>query len=412
MNILMVFCDMVRGNLLPHINNQIKKTEFDKILESLGGTFYTNAYTPAPDTGRGYAMLQTGLLPKKNGCDDVWKYPEFFLKENIPTIESILLKENFYTTYILAERNDISGVYPKNFKNRIPIDFNKKTYVDSFKELKKIINKNEKTFTWLSLDDYHVAADDYGASMKSDEVGKLKLASILKKLFLEIDSKEFDEIIFVSDHGNVHKHGFSDERLLNLLNDDRSKILLYRVNNKQNNFKINNELRSILDVFPTILEISKVKKEIECDGISLNKKVGGNRIITMESYSKFLHLSPLDLWACRSKSFYFLTNQNFKKMYKVKESIKYKQIDIDLEIEKRCINQLKKETVNYELKEKELLSIDRYYKVLNHNYKYSDNTERNVINTERLKSIQIKRIPYYLKVILSKISKRLKECNL
>lgn len=405
MNILMVFCDMVRGNLLNHINSQIEKTEFDEILEELGGTLYSNAYTHAPDTGRGYAMLQTGKLPKKNGCDDVWKYPEFFLKEEILTLEEILLENDFYTSYILAERNDISGVYPKNFRNRIPIDFNKRTYMDSFKELKGIINNNKNTFTWISLDDYHVAADDYGASMKSDSVGKMKLHSILNSLFSTIDPTEFDEIIFVSDHGNVHKHGFTDARVLNLLNDDRSKILLYRVNKESKGFEINDELRSILDVFPTILDTLKINKTIEYDGISLNKEVDENRMITMESYSKFLHLSPLNLWGCRSKDYYYITNQDYKKFYRVKGPIKYEEVDIDLNLEQKIIEKLKSETLNYSIKEKEILSIERYYKVLNHPYKYSDNTERNVINTERLKSIQIKRIPYYFKVILSKIIK-------
>ncbi|MEG1009902.1 MAG: hypothetical protein RSF67_08870, partial [Clostridia bacterium] len=402
---LLIFCDMVRGNLLHNINKNIKKSKFDLFLENLGGTLYTNAYTPAPDTGRAYSMLQTGLSCKKNGCDDVWKYPEFFLKEDIEILDEILLKEDIETTYIGTKRNDLSGVFSKKVKNKILIDFKTQTYEKSFLILNEKLKKFDKTFTWICLDDYHVAADDYGASMKSDDVGKEKLFNIFEKLFTVLDKNEFDEIIILSDHGNVHKYGFTDSRILNLLNDDRTKILLYRVTKKNQEFKLNNELRSILDVFPTIIEIFKIKNQ-NFEGISLNKEVFDERIISMESYSEFLHLSPLNLWACRSKDYFYLTNQNYKKMYQVKSPIDYKEINIDIKEEEKFIKVLKEETVNYQAKEKELKSIERYYEVLNYHYRYSDNSERNQFNKERLKSLKIKRIPYYLSVLLSKLAKR------
>ncbi|MBC2850937.1 hypothetical protein H5J22_05730 [Cetobacterium sp. 8H] len=402
---LLIFCDMVRGNLLHNINKNIKKSKFDLFLENLGGTLYTNAYTPAPDTGRAYSMLQTGLSCKKNGCDDVWKYPEFFLKEDIEILDEILLKEDIETTYIGTKRNDLSGVFSKKVKNKILIDFKIQTYEKSFLILNEKLKKFDKTFTWICLDDYHVAADDYGASMKSDDVGKEKLFNIFEKLFTVLDKNDFDEIIILSDHGNVHKYGFKDSRILNLLNDDRTKILLYRVTKKNQEFKLNNELRSILDVFPTIIESFELQNRKVC-GVSLNQKVTDERIISMESYSEFLHLSPLNLWGCRSKDYFYLTNQNYKKMYQVRSPVDYKEINIDKEEEEKFIKVLKEETVNYEVKEKELKSIERYYEVLNYHYRYSDNSERNQFNKERLKSLKVKRVPYYISVLLSKLTKR------
>lgn len=405
-HVLLIFCDMVRANLLHNINKKIKKNKFDEFLEKMEGTLYTNAFTPAPDTGRAYSMLQTGVSCKNNGCDDVWKYPEFFLKEEIEILDEILLKKGIETTYVGTKRNDLSGVFSSKVKNKILVDFKKNTYVKSFYTLKEKLEKNNKTFSWICLDDYHVAADDYGASMKSDEVGKEKLSIILNKLFDIIDKNKFDEIIILSDHGNVHEYGFKDSRVLNLLNDDRTKILLYRIKKENSKFKLNNELRSIMDIFPTILENFKIELLNQVDGISLNKRVADDRVILMESYSEFLHLAPLNLWACRSKDFLYLTNQKYKKMYKVIDSIEYKECEIEQIIERNFIELLKKETVNYELKEKELRSIERYYEVLNYYYKYSDDSERNIINKQRIKSLKIRRIPYYITVLLSKFSKK------
>lgn len=405
-HVLLIFCDMVRGNLLHNVNKKIKKSNFDIFLEKMGGTLYINAFTPAPDTGRAYSMLQTGLSCKNNGCDDVWKYPEFFLKDEIKILDEILLENNVETTYIGTKRNDLSGVFSNRVKNKILIDFKENTYLEAFQNLKEKIDGNDKTFSWICLDDYHVAADDYGASMTSDDVGKEKLSIILNKLFNIIDKNIFDEIIILSDHGNVHQYGFKDIRILNLLSDDRTKILLYRVNKKNISFKLNDELRNILDIFPTILESFNIKALDYVEGISLYKKISKDRIISMESYSEFAHLAPLNLWGCRSKDFLYLTNQKYKKMYQVINLIEYKECKIEKNVEDSFIEVLKKETVNYELKEKELKSIERYYKVLNYCYKYSDNSERNLFNKQRIKSLKIRRIPYYVTVLLSKILKK------
>lgn len=403
-NVLLIFCDMVRGNLLSDLNKNIKESEFEIFLKSLKGTLYTNAYTPAPDTGRGYAMLQTGLSCKKNGCDDVWKTPKFFLKENIATLDKIMSKNEINTKYLIPERDDMVGVLGKEIKSKILVDFNNITYKDGFKSLRKDIETFKNNFFWVSFDDYHVAADDYGASMKSDEVGKEKLAIIFKLFFSILPKEKFDEIIIVSDHGNVHKYGFKDERVLNLLNDDRTKILLYRWKKGNNKFLLNNELRSILDIYPTILERFSIKYK-ELDGISLNINSHKDRKIVMESYSKFFHLAPLDLWGVRTNKYLYLTNLKFKSMYKV-NGMEYEKCKVDVEMEKEFIKELKKESVCYEIKKLEKESIVRYYRMLNCRYKYSDNSPRKIYNLSRIKSIKINRIPYYCSVILNKFFKK------
>lgn len=407
-NTLLIFCDMVRGNLLSFTNKNIKENNFERFLRSLDGVLYINSYTPAPDTGRGYAMLQTGLTCKKNGCDDVWKYPKFFLKEDLETLDQVLLENNINTKYLVTKRNDLAGIFDKKVKNKILVDFTTMTYEKGFDLLKKDLDTFDKNFFFVGFDDYHVATDDYGACMKSDIVGKEKLFNILDIFFKKLPKEIFDEIIIVSDHGNTHQYGFKDERVLDLLNDDRTKILLYRWIKGNNRFLLNNELRSILDVYPTILDSFSIKKIEKLDGISLNEKELENRMIVMESYSKFLHLAPLDLWGIRDKHHLYLTNLEFKKMYEI-DNLKIKESEIDLKLEELYIKKLEEESVNYKLKSLEKESIIRYYEVLNYIYMYSDNSKRKIYNLERIKSIKMNRIPYYFSVILSKILNRIRK---
>jgi len=84
MKVLLVFIDMMRTDLLSVYNQNVKdKTSFDLLLEKIGGCIYTNCYTPAPDTPRSLACLQTGLHPYFNGCNTRIKWPKYYVKEEV-----------------------------------------------------------------------------------------------------------------------------------------------------------------------------------------------------------------------------------------------------------------------------------------------------------------------------------------
>ena len=71
---------MIRVDHLSLYNDNMEKTSLDLFFENLGGTILTNCYTPAPDTPRSIACLQSGLLPYLNGCDSRVKWPRYFMK--------------------------------------------------------------------------------------------------------------------------------------------------------------------------------------------------------------------------------------------------------------------------------------------------------------------------------------------
>ena len=106
MKILLVFIDMIRVDHLSLYNDNMEKTSLDLFFENLGGTILTNCYTPAPDTPRSIACLQSGLLPYLNGCDSRVKWPRYFMKPNIETIFDIAVGLG-YKVNLCATKSDI-----------------------------------------------------------------------------------------------------------------------------------------------------------------------------------------------------------------------------------------------------------------------------------------------------------------
>ena len=75
MKILTIFADMIRPNRLSTFNDCLKEdTPIDTKLKMLGGTVYTNCFTPGPDTPRSTATFLTGVDPYLNGCNTRLKW--------------------------------------------------------------------------------------------------------------------------------------------------------------------------------------------------------------------------------------------------------------------------------------------------------------------------------------------------
>lgn len=80
MKILMLFVDMLGADYLNIGNKRCRSGSMDRLLESLGGTFFERCYTPAPDTPRSSACMWSGVYPKENGCNNRLKYPGRYLQ--------------------------------------------------------------------------------------------------------------------------------------------------------------------------------------------------------------------------------------------------------------------------------------------------------------------------------------------
>ena len=213
MKILLVFIDMIRVDHLSLYNDNMEKTSLDLFFENLGGTILTNCYTPAPDTPRSIACLQSGLLPYLNGCDSRVKWPRYFMKPNIETIFDIAVGLG-YKVNLCATKSDIeTGLFKFKENENISIF----TTIEDFTDT---VHLSENTLSLIAIDDYHSAIDDYGGtSLGIKEGQKVILYSLNNFLTPDIVNK-YDYSFFFSDHGHaLHSEIVMQKNKLELLSD-------------------------------------------------------------------------------------------------------------------------------------------------------------------------------------------------
>jgi hypothetical protein len=305
MKILFVFWDMARINLLNKFDSKNAVTDIDMFLDTIGGTLYTNCYTPAPDTPRSLASMQTGLYPHSNGCDTRIKWPKFFLNKEKITIFDQFDKASFKQLFYLPEKNYNTGPFSERayqygnfFHDR-----------HKFKEaVKKHIDGDGNLFAHIHLQDYHWAIDDHGANKKGAKIGKERVVDFTESFFNDINIDSFDYVFIFSDHGHKYKKEIITQNKLELLNGDRTNILMHVRRKDEYRVSKNKKLCSIFDIFPTIQEILKYK-DVNNDGISLFSKKEHSEII-IEDHSEF-NVEPiqgLSVWAVRKIKSLYITN--------------------------------------------------------------------------------------------------------
>jgi|AntAceMinimDraft_10_1070366.scaffolds.fasta_scaffold01354_6 arylsulfatase A-like enzyme len=375
MKILFVFCDMLRANLLKNFNKNIKKNgQIDDLFNRIGGTVYTNCYTPAPDSPRSLASFHTGMYPKNNGCDVRIKWPNFYLNNNLKTIYDILF-ENKFEILIHSPKDRLKvGFLPP----RLPFKINIYTSLDNFeKSMGKKIAKRNNIFGMISLIDYHKSIRDNGASSLGDYWGQQHLVNAIEHFFDNIDADNFDYIFIFSDHGFVLK----SEKKINTLfftHDKKTKITMFIRKKGDDKITINDKLSSIMDVFPTLQDILNITTKTKSDGISLfdNKE---HESIVIEDHKDFnVSLEQvIENWAVRTKEYFYFKNLEENALFRVNSTNNYSRItqpdDILVKKLEKMIEQ-KSSSYKNNLKQYKIL---KYYKQMSESRDtYSDGQNR------------------------------------
>lgn len=254
MKVLMIFCDMLGGDYINFINNKYKKSDFEYLLEKIGGTLYTNCYTPAPDTPRSSACAWTGLYPKANGCDNRLKYPGRFLKTDNTFWKALVDNDYQVNAYVKSSMNRI-GLLPDPFDKKVQYN----SFIDSLENFKL----NDNSFTFFYFPDLHLIMDVNGYNINQLYKGKNILAGNISKVFNKFSIDKFDYIIIFSDHG------FRIKEQSHLIEDDRVKTLMFVHKKGDENIVLDNSLHSNIDIMPTVLQMIKQNIPQDIDGISL-----------------------------------------------------------------------------------------------------------------------------------------------
>lgn len=105
------------------------------------------------------------------------------------------------------------------------------------------------SFTFLNLEDLHFILDDKSYTLKAYKEGEKKICDLIDSFFEIFPVEQFDEIIFFSDHG----FRFWNEKGGYSLDKRRTNIFLFWHEKNDTSLKIDRQLRSIMDIYPTLL---------------------------------------------------------------------------------------------------------------------------------------------------------------
>ena len=270
MNILMIFADMLGAEYINLGNSNQPLCSIDILMKELGGTLFYNCFTPAPDTPRSSACMWTGLYPKKNGCDNRLKYPGEYLKPSF----------NFWNA--IEEAGYVVNAYVKASMNRIgllPSPYGTYVHYDSYNESISHFLINDKSFSFVYLPDLHLMMDVNGYNQKMFIRGTEVVTSCISDLFSILNIDRFDYVIIFSDHG------FRIEKKEHLIENDRIRTLMFIHKRGDTGIKIDYNMRSNLDICPTIMDIINRRDFPPVDGKSLFGE--GHKSILIEDHEDF-----------------------------------------------------------------------------------------------------------------------------
>lgn len=394
----MLFCDMLRANKLNVVDkNNCKPTPFDNWLENFGGCTYINTYTPAPDTPRSLACLYTGLYPKYNGCNTRIEWPRFYQNENLETMFQYLNKNNF-KVYTNFSKNEIeTGICTNKDLKRI---INYDSFLDFFSANNIKEDKNNQFF-FIRLNDFHHCVSDYSSLPISTKIGSRKLLNTFDIFFKKYDKEIFDFTFIFSDHGCMLSNDkfYKDKDYL-LLNDNRSKIFMHLRKKGDKYLRKNNSLRTIMDIYPTVVDIVKKPIDSKLDGISLFKKKGRNFVIIEDSSEFKPHLGIFNnIWRYKELGFSIYLDPDIKSInLEGGEQKSYIELKSSLNL-KKVIKRVSEISISYgEIKKRKDILL-RYEKMNEHYFEnnFSDGTSRN----SRISKFIYKLISKFFKMVFN-----------
>ena len=370
---------MLRANKLKNINCNINKnTSLDLWLQSFGGTIYQRCYTPAPDTPRSLACLYSGRYPKRNGCINRIQWPKYYLNKTLDNIFDLFNHEGFEIFSNFQEEELITGILPNNA--------NIKNY-KSLKELLYSIPKesdNNQLF-FINIPDYHTCVDDYYGLPISAKIAYNKIINSFNQIFAILDKESIDYSFIFSDHGCILTDDEKNEYPIKLLDDNRSKIYLQVKKMHEKTIKYDNKICSIMDIYPTLMDIFKHSSNENIDGISLFKEEN-NRCLILEDQSKFppglggYH----DLWGYRDKNYFYLESLEQKLLLKEVKNSTYKKEEIkNTHLMNKIKIKLQEDCASYKEIKKQTQILESYKLISYSLEEYTDGSKR-ISNTHKI----------------------------
>ena len=255
-------------------NKQVKTNNFDRLVNE--GLRFSNAYTAQAVCAPSRSQLFTGLFPMKNGC-----YANHLPVRNVKDINDFLNESGY--DVVLAGKGHIkpnsvfnwTRYFPTNSERRIPIEKVEEYIVNSNKPLCIIFSSDLPHGPFPKSSDYNNKPLDYDPSLKniSSNIGNYKAGyyknieddndqlGLVLSMLESVSNLDESIFIYISDHGLKGKWSVRETGL-------KIPMVIRWPNVIPPNTK-NDKLVSIVDILPTIVEVSGGEKNESLDGKSL-----------------------------------------------------------------------------------------------------------------------------------------------
>lgn len=319
-NIILISIDTLNLKRTSLFNCKENTTPFLKKLSEKGINF-ENSFTPTPLTLPAHSTLLTGIYPHHLGVYDNLNSALLSEYKTIPEI----LKEKGYSTvgivssYILSSSFGISQGF-ENFEEisleelkggatSIPERDAEKTTDLALKYLK---NLKSPFFLFIHYFDPHIPynpPEPFKSKFKDPYDGEVAYVDAqIERLFSSYKYIKNCWVFIVSDHGEglgengELTHGY-------FLYKNTMQVLTLIVPPEGERINLNkNRLTSLSDIFPTILKISKIKREEKIDGVDTFYERKG--FLPLETLYGFFHHNFMPLRGITDGNVWYIFNFN------------------------------------------------------------------------------------------------------
>jgi hypothetical protein len=276
MKLVIFFADMLRANRLFVDDETSTRDGLEKLLESVGGTFFSNCITPGPDTPRSTGIFFTGELPKVSGVNARSKWPGPYLEPHKTTLFSWALN-NKVPIKIIDEKIQHSGLF---FPQEVQMKARFFPGLDSLRASEEPGDALELEIIFIVSMTYHKVVDDRSAHKSSHRLGAELIASELEEVVSDLQLGPGDQLILYSDHGCK----LSDDRFdeYNLMDRDRSQFVFFHSQFTEPKVTFDNSLFSMVDLHAIISGLIK--------SLALTGRAGANGTLELPEAREMVHV--------------------------------------------------------------------------------------------------------------------------
>jgi hypothetical protein len=238
------------------------------------------------------------------------------------------LENDYHLVIRETELRERVGQFPQNITKKNPS-------IDIFHDLSGLVDAlkhrwhtTDRLLVFASLTDYHMAMNDYGHNSWGDHFGQKHLANSWRLIFGEFQPDDFDYVLVFSDHGCKLHGELVREKPLLLLNDDRSKIVMFLRQKGSQMLKYRHDITSIMDVLPTFRDILHISQPPTVDGCSLLSSQA-ERFVVLEDHKDF---SPEigaihELWGIRTAQHFYLESLSDQILLRISDDGQYVAVE-------------------------------------------------------------------------------------